>query len=366
MSDHIDPLQFAYLEGRSCEDALLYLMHTVYTGCDVGIVRCTFMDYSSAFNLVSHQLLVNKLAKMNIPVRLLHVIVSFLKDRPQVTQIGTKKSAAITINTGTPQGSVVSPILYILYTDDLRATTCNCKILKYADDTAIVGVIKCEEDFMLYQQEINHVCTWSEQSCLFLNPRKTQELVFDFTVKPCTYGKIREITVKDENVHHTDNVKYLGVMINNRLGWEDQVNYVVHKVIKRNYALKLFSSIIVDHQWSKILYLSLVQSVLETSCTVWTFGLTVKQEKKLERQSKISCKILGVHSKELLPLTDRRLDLVHKKYIKIEENDSVLNSFICQKMLTTGQYRLGKARTSRCFRSFFFSAPQFLNRQKLF
>ena len=79
MKQKIDTLQFAYLSQRSCEDALLYVMHQIYQGCeDGGIVRCTLLDYSSAFNLVNHSMLRNKLEALDTQQYLIDIINSFL------------------------------------------------------------------------------------------------------------------------------------------------------------------------------------------------------------------------------------------------------------------------------------------------
>ena len=124
-------------------------------------------------------------------------------------------------------------------------------------------------------------------------------------------------------------------MINCKLSWEDQVSCTVNKVIKRNYCLKKFASVIQDKIFGATWYISLIRSILEYSCVVWHFGLTVAQCKKLEKQSKFAHKILGLHKQDRLK--SRREIMCCKKYIKIEQSDNILKSFICQKMIRTSK-----------------------------
>ena len=351
--------QFAYLKNRSCEDALLYVLNRIYEGCERdGIVRCTFLDYSSAFNLVNHTVLYNKLSNLRIPPYLLNTIADFLKDRPQIVKIGKNTSDTIVINTGTPQGSVLSPILYILYTNDLKAEMPNCKIIKFADDTCLMGNVCNEQDFINYEVEINHISKWSAENYLVLNATKTHELVFNFKRKNLTFDENRHITLNGVEVIPEKNVKYLGLNISNNLKWSLHVDAMVKRTSSAMYNLRRLAGFITDRQIFTNVYCSLLRPILEYASTVWTWGVNTEEKTLLERQQKIACRIMQIDREQLPSLEKRRVTTCLEKYKRLENcNSHILNEFICDKLEMTGYYRLKNVKTERCKRSFFYYTP---------
>ena len=124
-SPFMDNLQFAYLPHRSTEDALITLLHELKQHLDRGsnFTRCLFIDYSSAFNTMQPHILIDRLAEYNVPARLQLLVLDFLTDRKQRVKTDTEQSSIRTINTGAPQGCVLSAYLFILYTNTLAWNT---------------------------------------------------------------------------------------------------------------------------------------------------------------------------------------------------------------------------------------------------
>ena len=172
----MDQLQFAYSEGLGVDDAVLTLLHTLHKHLDgVGTkARLLFIDFSSAFNTIQPHLLMDKLMKMNVNANLVLWIQSFLSNRlcKYVNFNGTL-SDVIEINTGAPQGCVLSAVLFIIYTADCRSSSKHV-IVKYADDTVIIGLISNEDDVETYTQEINHFVNWCDNNFFNLNVKKTK------------------------------------------------------------------------------------------------------------------------------------------------------------------------------------------------
>ncbi|XP_071959521.1 uncharacterized protein [Antedon mediterranea] len=139
----LDPLQFAYQSNRSVEDAVLFHLHNIYQHLDVpkSYVRCLYIDFSSAFNTVEPGSLVRKLKEMNVNDTLTSWIYNFLTKRFQYVKLNGILSDKRTVSIGTPQGSVISPMLFSLFTSSFRANSNECCIVKYADDTVITGYI---------------------------------------------------------------------------------------------------------------------------------------------------------------------------------------------------------------------------------
>ena len=111
-------------------------------------------------------------------------IQSFLSNRLQYVNFNGTLSDVIEINTGAPQGCVLSAVLFIIYTSDCRSLSKHV-IVKYADDTVIIGLVSNEEDVTTYIHEINHFVDWCDNNFLNLNVKKTKEMIVT-TASPLT------------------------------------------------------------------------------------------------------------------------------------------------------------------------------------
>ncbi|KAK3547213.1 hypothetical protein QTP86_017580, partial [Hemibagrus guttatus] len=156
LPDTLDPLQFAYRPNHSTDDAISHLLHTSLTHLDTGkgiYVKMLFSDYSSVFNTIIPSTLTTKLEHLGLSPSLCQWTSNFLTGRPQAVKMGRHVSASLTLSTGAPQGCVLSPLLYSLYTYDCVATTNSTTIIKFADDTVVVGLIS-DNNEMAYLEDI--------------------------------------------------------------------------------------------------------------------------------------------------------------------------------------------------------------------
>ena len=178
----LDPLQFAYQSSRSCEDAILVLLDKLYSHLEHSgsSARVMFFDFSSAFNTIQPHILVTKLLRMDIPDGLINWIMQYLIKRMQYVKLNsTCRSDYILSNTGAPQGTVLAPFLFTLYTSDCRSLEEGCPVIKFADDTAMAGLIN-GNDHGSYLRQLQSFVDYCDSNVLQLNVSKTKEMVIDF------------------------------------------------------------------------------------------------------------------------------------------------------------------------------------------
>ncbi len=177
----LDPLQFAYRSNRSTDYAIAFTLHTALSHLENKntYVRMLFVDYSSAFNTIVPATLVAKLQTLGLNRSLCSWILDFLTGRSQVVRMGNNTSSPLILNTGAPQGCVLSRLLYSLYTHDCTATHSSNVIVKFADDTTVIGLIT-DNDETAYREEVSTLTKWCQENHLSLNIDKTKELVVDY------------------------------------------------------------------------------------------------------------------------------------------------------------------------------------------
>ncbi|KAK1784208.1 hypothetical protein P4O66_003963 [Electrophorus voltai] len=263
-----DPLQFAYRHNRSTDDAIAHLLHTTLTHLDEGrgnYVKMLFVDYSSAFNTIIPSLLTTKLGDLGLHTSLCDWISNFLTDRPQSVRVGNCASSTLTLSTGAPQGCVLSPLLYSLYTYDCTATSSSNTIVKFADDTVVVGLIS-DNDERAYLEEIKHLENWCQENNLLLNVSKTKELIVDCSKKQERH--YQPVTISGTTVERVDSFRYLGVHISQDLSWSRHTSSLAKKARQRLFHLRRLRDFRLPSKVLRNFYTCTIESILTANITV--------------------------------------------------------------------------------------------------
>ncbi|KAK3539728.1 hypothetical protein QTP70_012875 [Hemibagrus guttatus] len=155
--------------------------------------------------------------------------------KPQAVWVGKHVSPTLTLSTGAPQGCVLSPLLYSLYTYDCVAISSSTNIIKFADNTAVVGLIS-NNDKMAYLEEIKNLETWCQDNNLLLNISKTKELIVDFSTKQ--ERNYQPLIINGTPMERVDSFWYLGVHIRQDISWSFHANTLVKKAQQRLYHLR--------------------------------------------------------------------------------------------------------------------------------
>ena len=209
------------------------MMHSISSHLDKtsSYVRVMFFDFSSAFNTIQPHLLAQKLKNMYLHPNIIKWKLHYLTDRPQHVRLTNNRAnrqphsntshntathiTSDTINTftGAPQGTVLSPFLFTLYTSDCRFSDGSCHLQKFSDDSAVVGLLSFDDETE-YREKVDSFVSWCDDNFLLLNVSKTKELVIDFRKKKNV--PIIPVKMKGVDIEMVDTYKYLGVI---RSGW---------------------------------------------------------------------------------------------------------------------------------------------------
>jgi hypothetical protein len=195
----------------------------------------------------------------------------------------------LTLNTGAPQGCVLSPVLFLLYTNALQWNTNQVFVEKYADDTVIVGLLKNDDDTE-YFNCVDFVFSWCENNFLNLNSSKTKEILWDFRR---TAHVVRPVSLNNTEIDVTTVYKYLGVMLDTKLSFRDHVVNVVKKSGSKLYCVRSMRKLNVNPEIIVMFYNATIPPALMYACTAMYGLLPNYLKEELDRTKRTCCKILG-------------------------------------------------------------------------
>ena len=243
-SDHsvFTPTQFGFMKNKSTLDAIVNLTEQLYESLNSREHAITvFIDYSKAFDTVNHAILLSKLEKYGIRGLPLKLIRSYLLDRTQVVKCNNSFSSSKIINIGVPQGSILGPLLFLIYINDLPSISCNFSSTLFADDTTLLFRHKSSDSLIIScNNELNKFKTWSEANRLSISLEKT----FGLLVSNRNFSEgLDGFFLGSQSLKFVDSCKFLGVNLDSRLSFEVHIGVICRKVSKSIgilYKLKSF------------------------------------------------------------------------------------------------------------------------------
>ena len=238
-----------------------------------------YTDLSKAFDTISHAKLLSKLHAYGIQGSLLCWIKSFLSDRVQSVSINSVLSSEKQCASGVPQGSVLSPILFLIYINDLPDCIKHSSVFLYADDAKFLKTINCLLDCILLQQDLDAVAAWCSTWQLTLNIAKCLYIRFGLALKSRFEYKISGIALSS-----VDSINDLGILFDSKHTFSSHCHKVAAKGFARvNMLLKCFYSN--DRNLQCKLFSTFVRPILEYNSPIWSPHYA-KDIKAIERVQK--------------------------------------------------------------------------------
>ena len=260
--------QWGFRSNHSTVSALLSVTHDWHATLERGQEVCAiFFDYQKAFDSVPHRPLLEYLQLNSVILRWL---TDYLTERRQFVVVIGAKSTLSPVLSGMPQGSILGPLLFLIYIDDLSHITFSGspRLHMFADDVLLYQVIDSPEDFVSVQESINCVYNWSWQNAVTLNGNKCKYMVI--SRKKVSFKPSSPLYLGGQLLECVSSYKYLGVHISSDLSWSQHTQHVCMKAVKmigllyRNYYQHLPDTMLFQ------LYMSLVRPHLEYAAAIWS------------------------------------------------------------------------------------------------
>lgn len=274
--------QFGFRSNKNTETAIFELINLINESLNKN-EKCLaiFLDLAKAFDTVPHSILLNRAESMGIRGKVLEILKNYLKDRVQYVKINNTLSKPLIIKTGVPQGTVLGPILFLIYIDQITRIDNNASIISYADDTVLVfRSDNWEKVYKTASIGLSAVNCWLDNSLLTLNHKKTKFMTF--SVSSATQNDISNIIIhkpecleNDINDCHclkeitsVENIKYLGIVLDRYLKWKPHIEFLnsrIRKCIYLFYKLREY----LNTRTLEIVYKAIIESVIKYGIIVW-------------------------------------------------------------------------------------------------
>ena len=260
--------QFGFRRSHSTIHTLLNIVERIRKSLDDGNFACgVFVDFQKAFDTVDHSILISKLNHYGIRGNASNWFKSYLSNRSQFVSISFAKSSVKTIPHGVPQGSVLGPLLFLIYINDLHNAIFSSETFHFADDTHLLHF---NPDLLSLCNRVNRdlrsLQTWLKANKISLNAGKTEFLIFRHHRKTLAFNPFLKIGGK--KIFQSPSIKYLGVLIDCHLNWKAHISSLSTKLARANGIISKLRHYVSTKTLVNIYY-ALFNSHLHYGCQLW-------------------------------------------------------------------------------------------------
>ena len=267
-NDIIYDYQFGFRERHSTSLALTFLNHRIASSFENNQISLgIFLDFSKAFDTVNFQILFKKLEHYGIRGTALIWIVSYLTNRQQYVHVLQSKSEQLQVTTGVPQGSILGPLLFLIYINDLSQISNKFYPLLYADDCSLFLCGTTPNELISRANlEMKNIFPWLCANKLSLNINKSKYMLFYKRI--LKFRPTIDLLINNQPIDHVLEFKFLGFLIDENLTWSKHTAYISNKMAKNvGMLFKLRKTL--NTNTLRNLYFALIHSYLNNGITVW-------------------------------------------------------------------------------------------------
>ena len=281
--DLLADTQSGFRPRHSTQTALLEATNEWYLNIDNGLINgVLFLDLKKAFDTVDHRILLQKLQLYGVDSNTLMWFKSYLTDRKQKTFVNGQMSDFCPIICGVPQGSILGPLLFLIYINDLPACHLHSVPRMYADDTSLT---LSSSDPLDLQSKLNHdlaqIQTWLQANKLSLNVKKTKFSIIGSHNRLANLNHQFDVKINEHYLERAKTYKYLGIDLDESLSWDSHIDNVVKKASAGLGAIKRVRNL-VPRETLITIYKALVQPYFDYCSSVWG-SIGVCQSERLQK-----------------------------------------------------------------------------------
>ena len=289
ISGNIDHHQYGNRPGMSTSHYLVDLLEYLYSHADkTGYTSTVVMtDFSKAFDLVDHNIAIQKIYALGARPELVPWVSSFLSERTQQVRYRGKLSEPVVTNAGVPQGTRLGPILFLAVVNDALDES-TLPRWKYVDDLTIAESRKPTTGSNI-SQTVRELEAWCESTRMKLNPAKCQFLKISFSRQP---ADPEPVIIANQSIPECDHVKLLGVTIQNDLKWKNHVCDLVSRSSRKLYMLRTLKKFGLLADDLLTVFQCYIRPITEYCAPVWHSSLTLAESEQIESIQKRALRII--------------------------------------------------------------------------
>ena len=263
--------QYGFRKKHSTELAAVEMIDWITQELDKGNTPLNiFLDLSKAFDTLDHEIMLYKLEHYGVTGPVLQLLRSYLSDCKQYVEFENVKSDSSNIKTGVPQGSILGPLLFGIYVNDISLASKIFTAIIYADDTSLSSThntFRCNTNVNI-NNELSKISEWLKINRLSLNTKKTKAMIFHMPEKQVTTPTLE---IDETSIEFVNNFNYLGITIDKHMSWQDHINNIANKISKYIGIINKLKKY-VSPKTLLLMYNSFILSSLNYGILVWDYN----------------------------------------------------------------------------------------------